>query len=207
MSFYFFTQSPVQIHAFSPNDRRNSKTPFRKYAAHFPSKYCVHDLLLVLKNTTTWSPEDYCASHCPREIRFSKDLCASGSEDAYTEHRKNRRMRISLERLNRVRNDENSLERLITGDETWARYSILRCKLRLDDLRASRTATMWKNTKTCLIRFKAINAIVVIRYVTLFTGRPSWRIKDECRMWSVRFKRVDRLTDRAGKLYENTTGS
>jgi len=40
-------------------------------SAHFSSKYSITH-----------------ASHCPREIKLSKGLCALGSEDVYTEDHK-----------------------------------------------------------------------------------------------------------------------
>ncbi|KAL4149906.1 hypothetical protein QTP88_003757 [Uroleucon formosanum] len=56
------------------------------------------------------------------KLNFHK-VCARWVPKMLTAGHKNTRMRISQAHLNRACNDENFVEHLITGDETWVHYS------------------------------------------------------------------------------------
>jgi len=56
------------------------------------------------------------------KLNFRK-VCARWVPKMLTADHKTKRLRISIEHLNRARNDESFLDHLITGDETWVHYS------------------------------------------------------------------------------------
>lgn len=98
---------------------------------------CVHDL--IAKTTTTRSPKDIVVHHVVHEKLNFRMVCARRVPKMLTEDYKRTHAGISIEHLNRARDDGNFIEHLITGDQHGF---VVLLQTRLDDPEASRITSI-----------------------------------------------------------------